>query len=67
MNYRYPPISAKVATMEVAEIFMSLLSGVCSAFKKPFFGFYVNGVTLADGMGGAFGCVIATPMVYYPQ
>ena len=29
---------------------MPVLSGICSAFKCSFFGFYVNGITLADGM-----------------
>ena len=32
---------------------MPMSSGICSASKKPiFFGFYVRGVTLADGMNG---------------
>ena len=31
---------------------MRISSGVCSAAQRPFFGFCVNGVTLADGLVG---------------
>ena len=47
---RYPPISAKAATMEVAGLFMPILSVLATLLESRFFGFYVNGVTLADGI-----------------
>jgi len=50
LNYRYPPISAKAATMEVAGFFVPILSVLATLLKSRFFVIYFRGVTLADGM-----------------
>ena len=47
---RYPPLSAKAATMVVAGFFMPILSVLATLLKSRFFVIYFRGVTLADGM-----------------
>lgn len=48
---------------------MPILSGICFAAQKPFFGFYVNGATLADGIVNRLwaGCNPLFFVLYYPH
>ena len=48
INYRYPPLSANAATMEVAGFFMPILSVFAPLLKSHFFVIYYRCVTLAD-------------------
>jgi hypothetical protein len=50
INYRYPALSANAAKTEVAEFLCSYRRVFVPLLKSRFFGFYVNGVTLADGI-----------------
>lgn len=47
--FRYPPLSANAAKIEVAGFFMPILSVLATLLKSHFFVIYYRCVTLADG------------------